>query len=174
MQPNFTLKKWRSFLTLAPAFFVLFSLFSPKTNAQCTWSNSTVYPIPIMDGAMAAVGSNVYSFAGVTNGALTANSYKFDGGSWTPIAPLPIATEFSAAVSNGTDVYVLGGANSVGAATNNLWRYNVATNTYTTLAPFTTATWNQAAVFLNNKIYKIGGTGAAAVNAVEIYDIATN
>jgi N-acetylneuraminic acid mutarotase len=81
-------------------------------------------------------------------------------------------------VSDGTYIYIVGGADSVGANTNTIWRYDPANNTYnTTLATLTTATWAQAAAYLNGKIYKIAGCGSNCASfpaAVEVYDIATN
>ena len=142
----------------------------------CGWSDSTVYPITILDQATATVGSNLYTFGGVST-AIIANSYKFDGTTWTPIAPLPAALEFPTAVTDGTNIYILGGA-LVGTGTpqTTLFRYNVALDTYTPLASFTTGTWNTAAVFLGGKIYKFAGTGpaTASTNVLEIYDVATN
>jgi len=175
MQPKFTLKKKGNFFSLTPKLLILFCFFAVKTNAQpCNWTASTVYPITVLDQAVATVGTNLYSFSGVSNGAVVANSYKFDGTVWTPIAPLPIALEYPAAVTNGTDIFILGGV--VTTPVTNVWRYNVATNTYTALAPFTTGTWNHVAVFLNGKIHKFAGTGpgTAATSVHEIYDIATN
>ena len=119
----------------------------------------------------------MYLFGGVQGGAISAASFKFDGTTWTPIAPLPAAVEFPAAVTDGTDCYILGGAlTGSGVPQTTLWRYNVATNTYTTLAPFTVGTWNHSAVYLSGKIYKWCGTGpgTASAQALEIYDVATN
>ncbi len=143
--------------------------------ANCTWAAGTNYPVTILDQAMVAQGSNLYSFAGVST-AIIANSYKFDGTNWTPIAPLPVALEFPVAVSDGTSIYIMGGADGGGLSVNTMYKYNPATDTYTTLAPFTTAVWNAAAEFLNGKIYKFTGTAgtAGSTTALEIYDVATN
>jgi N-acetylneuraminic acid mutarotase len=141
----------------------------------CGWTASTNFPITILDQATATVGSNLYTFGGVST-AIIANAYKFDGTTWTPIAPLPAALEFPTAVSDGTNIYILGGA-LVGTGTpqTTLYRYNVALDTYTPLAPFTTGTWNTAAVYLGGKIYKFAGTAASAsTNVLEIYDVAAN
>jgi hypothetical protein len=136
---------------------------------------SVAYPIPILDEAVTAVGGNLYVFGGVST-AIIATSNRFNGTAWTPIAPLPQGLEFPAAVTNGTDIFVLGGASTAGTPQTTLYRYNVATNNYTTLAPFTTGTWNHAAVYLNGKIYKFAGTGpaTASTSAHEIYDVVSN
>jgi subtilisin-like proprotein convertase family protein/N-acetylneuraminic acid mutarotase len=141
----------------------------------CGWSTSTVYPITVLDQGCVTVGGDLYSFAGVSNNAVIANSYKFNGTAWTPIAPTPQALEYPGVCTDGSNVYILGGASSTGTPLTTLYRYNVATNTYTTLAPFTTGAWNPTAVYLAGKIYKFCGTGAAgSVNNLEIYDVASN
>jgi hypothetical protein len=142
----------------------------------CAWTASTVYPIPVLDQANAVVGANLYSFTGVSNGVLVANSYRFDGTVWTAIAAFPATTEFPSAVGDGTNVYIMSGV-SGGVTTTTLRRYNVGANTYTTLASCGTATWNQTAQYFNGKIYKFGGFGPATgteTNVLEIYDIAAN
>ena len=148
---------------------------SPE-GSVCGWSASTVYPVTILDQATATVGGNLYTFGGAST-AIIANAYKFDGTTWTPIAPLPAALEFPTAVSDGTNIYILGGA-LVGTGTpqTTLYRYDPVANTYTPLASFTTGTWNAAAVFLGGKIYKFAGTGpaTASTNVLEIYDVAGN
>ncbi len=148
---------------------------SPE-GSVCGWSAGTVYPVTILDQATVSVGSNLYVFGGVST-AIIANARKFDGTTWTDIAPLPAALEFPTAVTDGTNIYILGGA-LVGTGTpqSTLYRYNVAANTYTPLANFTTGTWNAAAVYLGGKIYKFTGTGpaTASTNVLEIYDVAGN
>ncbi len=146
----------------------------PDTLFNCTWSSAANYPITVLDNAVTSVGGNIYSFAGVST-AIIATSFRFDGTTWTPIAPLPVALEYPAAVNDGTNIYILGGSNGAGVSQTTLYRYNVATNTYTTLAPFTTATWNHAAAYLNGKIYKFAGSNnTVSTNVLEIYDIASN
>ena len=77
-----------------------------------TWSTGAPYPITILDNAAASVGGFVYSFSGVSGGLLVPNSYKYDptANTWTPIAPLPAAREQASAVSDGTNIYIMGGA----------------------------------------------------------------
>ena len=142
----------------------------------CMWSAGTVFPITILDQATVVQGSNLYTFGGVSTAILN-NAYKFDGTTWTPIAPLPALLEFPTAVSDGTFIYILGGAlTGTGTPQTSVYRYDPVTNMYATMAPFTTGTWNQAAAYLNGKIYKFAGTGpaTASTNVLEIYNVATN
>ena len=177
MQPNFTLKKLEFFCKLTPVLLILFCFSASKINAQCAWVSSPVVPAPVLDAPAVAVGSNLYIFGGVENGAIVATSRRFDGTTWTTIASVPAALEFSATCTDGTNAYILGGAiTGTGVPQTTLYRYNVGTNTYTTLAPFTVGTWNSAAVLIGGRIYKFGGTGPAtgSTTALEIYDIGTN
>jgi hypothetical protein len=143
---------------------------------SCGWTAGTNYPVPILDQATVSLGGNIYVFGGVS-GSIIGTANKFDGTTWTPIAPLPVPVEFPTAVTNGTFIYILGGAEpTAGTPQTTMNRYDPATNTYTAMAPFTVGTWNQAAVYLNGKIYKFAGTGPATASnqALEIYDIASN
>jgi subtilisin-like proprotein convertase family protein len=174
MLNSFTLKsKGNFFKKLFPLIMLLLSAFAGNVSAQCTWTSATALTTPALDKPVAVVGTNLYAFAGVENGAIVSASQKFDGTTWTAIAALPIAVEFPSAVSDGTNIFIMGGAlTGTGVPQPTTYRYNVAANTYTLLAPSGTATWSHAAVFLNGKIYKIGGIAAAPTNSVQIYDIA--
>ena len=113
---------------------------------------------------MTSVGGNLYSFGGNTTGDVAVvNSYKFDGTTWTSIAPLPVASAGAVAVNDGTNIYVV--------ALGFLFRYNPITNSYVTLPSFTGPTSDYAAAYLAGKIYKFAGLPGTAV---EIYDISLN
>jgi len=153
---------------------------SSPEDGTCGWSAGTATSLSILDQATTSVGSNLYTFAGVST-SIIANSYKFDGTTWSSIASLPGEREFPAAVSDGTSAYIINGVDAAGTSQNTLYRYNPSTDTYTTLAnsSSSTPTWNHAAAYLNGKIYKIGGYTSSAgtsasTSAVEIYDIASN
>ena len=132
-----------------------------------------MFPIPIVSEAITSVGGNLYAFGGITtNNVRVANSYKFDGTTWTAIAPLPEPLAGAAAVNDGTNIYVLGGSNTGGTARNTVHRYNPSANTYTTLAPFAVASAGHAAAYLGGKIYKFCGSSTLA--ELEIYDVTLN
>ena len=127
----------------------------------CAWSVGPVYPIAINNEAVTSVGDNLYSFGGNTTGNVAVtNAYRFDGTTWTAIAPLPVPTAGAAAVNDGTNIYLVTGTT--------LYRYNPSTNTYATLASPTVATGGNGAAYLPGKIYKFGN------NSLEIYDVALN
>ena len=106
---------------------------------NCTWTSATVYPATVLDNPCATVGGFLYSFGGVST-AITANSFKFDGTTWTPIAPLPVALEFASAATDGTNIFIMGGAEPTAGTpqtTNNM--YDPVANTYTARAPLARA-----------------------------------
>ena len=135
-------------------------------------------PTPVLASAAVSLGGFLYIFGGVRGNTISAESYKFDGSAWTSIAPLPVATELSAAVTDGTNIFIMGGVNSNFTTLATLYRYNPIANAYTQLASYNIATWGHAAVYLNGKIYKFGGTGPAtsgsSTDTLEIYNVANN
>jgi hypothetical protein len=149
------------------------------TPGVCSWTAGKAYPITVADAAAVTLGGNLYVFGGFSNGvAVTPNANKFDGTTWTPIAPLPAGRASAAAVTDGTFIYILNGAITDSTVPANLYRYDPVADTYTTMAAPSTGTFGTAAVFLNGKIYRIcgdtDGTGTAQTNTVEAYTVSSN
>lgn len=120
---------------IATAFTLLLQSTGWSTPSGCAWTSAAVYPVLVKDNGAATVGNTLYSFGGKNGGAFLANAYKFDGTTWTAIAPLPVDLALPAVVSDGTSVYIIGGFNSVAGFVKTLYRYDPSANTYTTLAP---------------------------------------
>ena len=153
------------------------------TAASCntpTWSASTAYPIAVAGQAITQQDGFIYSFGGSVPGlAATQGALRFDGTSWTVLADLPTHRAAASAVSDGTYIYILNGADLGNNYTNTLWRYDPVANSYTTLAVPPTATAGQGATYLNGKIYRVGGCTAGgpcstSTNTVDVYTISTN
>jgi Tol biopolymer transport system component len=133
----------------------------PPPGSCAAWTMAPVYPIAISGEAVATVGNFLYSFGGTTTGNVAvANAYKFDGTSWTAITPLPAALSGAVAVSNGTNIYI------VGASV--FYLYSPGVNLYQPLAPPPHAGGD--AVYLGGKIYKFPGSSGA----LDIYDTSVN
>lgn len=145
---------------------------------SCNWISGPAYPIPVMDNAAATVGTALYSFGGVSNGVIIANSYKFDGTGWTAIAALPEPLEAPAVVSDGTFAYIMGGysLDSPAGTRSTLYRYDPVGDSYLSLANSTVAAWGSCGAFLNGRLYKIGGlkNDNSGSNAVEVYNVNTD
>jgi N-acetylneuraminic acid mutarotase len=146
--------------------------------SNCVWTSAATFPIPIMDEAVVTLGSNIYTFGGISEGKGVPNAYKFDGSTWTPIAPYPSAcgVESASAVTDGTFIYIMNGSTFCPLMySTDVYRYDPQTDTYTQLASTSVGTWTQTAVYLNGKIYKMGGKNATDYQtALEIYDIVTD
>ncbi len=95
---------------------------------------------------------------------------------WTIKAPLPAARSAFAAACIDSNIYIVGGCDTLGTVLNTMIAYNVYTNTWTTKAPMPTFRNDFFAVAVNGKLYAIGGYNVAggAQNAVEEYDPATD
>ena len=161
--------------TIIPEKIDTYPRLAPLGGEGCGWSNGPATPIPILDQATIEFNGDIYTFGGVSSDII-ADSFKFDGNTWTSIAPLPLPLEYPSAVTDGTSIYVMSGGDELGTSRTDMFKYDPGTNTYTTLASSITPSWNQAAVYLNGKIYKIGGSPSEGVytGAVDVYDIATN
>lgn len=134
----------------------------PARSCARTWSELPTYPIAVDEPAAAGVGETLYVFGGQTDSGAIADAYKYSpqDGEWTVIASLPEARYGASAVTDGTYIYILGGA--VGEPGNErltatLWRYDPAANNYMTLPPYSTPTVSQGAAYLDGIIYRLGG-----------------
>jgi carboxypeptidase T len=135
----------------------------------CGWSSAPAYPVEVYGVAITSLGGYIYSFGGFNSLALN-NAYKFDGVSWTPIAPLPVVQSGLSAVNDGTNIYLVG---------SQVYKYDPVANTYTQRAQFNVATTGHSTAYLGGKIYKMcgvvpGGQNPEGSDALETYDIATD
>ncbi|HUS15921.1 MAG TPA: S-layer homology domain-containing protein, partial [Chloroflexia bacterium] len=147
----------------------------PPICGSGAWAPDAPYPIPAMGAATVVHNGVLYSFGGWANEAIVADSYRYDSGMWTPLAPLPEARWLASAVSDGTYIYIVNGTNLLSRSQSTLYRYDPQTDSYTTVATSPTATNAQAAVYLDGKIYRIGGyLSAGGTNSVDVYTVASN
>lgn len=76
---------------------------------------------------------------------------------WTEIAPLPAIRFRHRAAAIGTFVYILGGLDAASAEQSQLWRYDVALDTYTTMAPLPATISQHEMVAVGGRLYVFGG-----------------
>lgn len=126
-------------------------------------------------GAGCGSGSHVMPLTGGQAAQHVALARSFTSNTWSTGAPDPLKRDGSAAAAVGTDIYVLGGADSAGQIGKNDI-YHVTTNSWTTGASMPTKRCCAAAAAVNGIVYVIGGydntNNATAV--VEAYDPAHN
>jgi N-acetylneuraminic acid mutarotase len=126
----------------------------------------TPSPIPRFEAVAAVAGGKLYLLGGFYTTDLQASphcdAYDPVSDSWTRLAdtPLPV-THAGVAVANG-EVWVVGGfvGNHPGAATAEVWRYNVAGNTWAPGPSLPEPRGSGALVEINGELHFFGGVKA--------------
>jgi hypothetical protein len=161
---------------------ILVTYQAPLSSCARTWSSAASYPLEARSSAVVGLNDAVYVFGGVSGGSPTTAAFRYsvENDSWSPIAALPEARTGARAVTDGTSIYVLGGAAvGGGLGTTTLWRYDPGANNYVTLASLFIGTAYHAAVYMDGAIYRIAGLTNLAdaddvTSTVEMYDVALN
>src|SRR5262249_40128149 len=83
--------------------------FGPVT--PTAWVPGAVYPRTIVRYAFGQVGQDLYVIGGVSNGQRVGdvNKYNATTNTWTPLAPIPVATEAPAGAYLNGKIYVVEG-----------------------------------------------------------------
>jgi hypothetical protein len=150
-----------------------------------TWSAKAT--LPEVRGMHAAIsdGTDLYVFGGSDNAnawwtGVVSTCYKYTvaSNSWSAIASLAAPTARQEAVYDGNGGFLLYGGYHAGIGyTNELLRYDIATDTYETLAPSLHARVNGVATFISGRLYYTGGydgTTSSAVGTTGVYNVATD
>ena len=150
----------------------------PQQPMAPPWTNIADFPTPIMDNAVAMNEGKVYSVAGVDGTAVLSSGAVFDpiAGAWSPIANMSVAREKPVSAFIDGKLYVTGGWDANGDATNVLEIYNPSTNTWTTGASVPAGFAASAVAVLGGRMYVVGGcsTDVCGFNDVWVYTPATN
>ena len=130
--------------------------------------------------ATVAVGSNLYAITGFNAAPdYTAVNERFNGSSWTTMAPITVPHAQSRGTAVGTNIYVPGGFNSIsfGGPLDTMQIYNTATNTWSSGATMPGTRGGVATATFNGMVYIIAGYTTpfpAPTNTVFIYNPGTN
>ena len=124
--------------------------------------------------AYAQIGEDLYVLGGVSDGTRVpdVNKYSATTNSWTPLAPIPVASEAPAAAYLDGKIYLVEGDTG-----DSFQIYNVATNTWTTgtSRPGYGDNYGAAAGAYNGKVYIVGGwNGQDGTTTTSVYDPATS
>ena len=131
------------------------------------------------NAATVVVGSNLYAITGfnVAPDYSTANE-RFNGSTWTALAPIPVPHAQSRGAAVGTNIYVPGGFNSVsfGGPLDTMQIYNTTANTWSAGMVLPAARSGVATAAFNGLVYVIGGYNPTGTghNEVYIYNPGTN
>lgn len=133
-----------------------------------TWTQLPSLPGEGRFAAGAFGGPNtLYVVGGILpDGTATNELWKFENGTWTQKTSLPDvgrhrATVFSAAVAGYSFGYVLGGADADYNALDQVWKYDIALDTWSTLNAMPEPRYASSAVRVANTCQLLGGVDAS-------------
>ena len=152
---------------------------TPTGTCTPAWQNETAMATARRNPATVAVGSNLYAITGFNSAPdYTAVNERFNGASWTTLAPIPVPHAQSRGAAVGTNIYVPGGYNSIsfGGPLDTMQIYNTTTDTWSSGMTLPAARAGVAATAFNNLVYVIAGYNPVGTghNDVYIYDPGTN
>lgn len=134
----------------------------------------------LSDMGYASNGRLVYFISGNTGGAVTTSvtSKNMDTLVSTSLTGMTAGRRNGAAACDGTYIYYSGGYSDLAGttATQTLYRYNIAANTWATMANVPRNRARHAMVYYSGKLYCFGGVDntPALIAITDIYDIATD
>lgn len=137
---------------------------------------STNYPVPFRTGTAATVGDNIYIFGGRSASGALNTIYRFDTTTNTLTllnVTLPSVNYAAAAVTCGTDIYILGGYGT--AYYNTILKFDTTNETISTLATsLPAACSNLTTICIGTDIYFAGGLGWNTTNTIYKFDTISN
>ena len=141
---------------------------------SCTpgWQNEPPMANARRNAATAVVGSNLYAITGFNAAPdYTAVNERFNGASWTTMAPIPVPHAQSRGTAVGTNIYVPGGYNSVsfGGPLDTMQIYNTTANTWSAGMTLPAARSGVATATFNGLVYVIAGYNPVGTGHTEVY-----
>jgi len=122
--------------------------------------------------AAAVVGGKIVVVGGQADGKLVPQTEVYDGKRWTDAKEIPTPREHLGAASDGTYVYAVGGADSSGANSAAVERYDPARDSWIQLDDMPEALKGPGVAYAGGRIVTVGGEGKTTVSdAVYGYDI---
>ena len=147
---------------------------TPTGTPTCTpaWQNEPPMANARRNAATVVVGSNLYAITGFNAAPdySTANE-RFNGTTWTALAPIPVPHAQSRGTAVGTNIYVPGGFNSVsfGGPLDTMQIYNTTANTWSAGMVLPAARSGVATAAFNGLVYMIGGYNPTGTGHTEVY-----
>ncbi|MDB5302738.1 MAG: N-acetylneuraminic acid mutarotase, partial [Phycisphaerales bacterium] len=126
-------------------------------------------PAGFAEGKSVAVNGKLYVFGGYYKttpdyqATTAAESYDPTTNTWTGLADMPVAETHMGVASDGTYIYVAGGytydpkTTYQTFGTTNVWRYDIAHNSWSAFTPLPAARGAGAMVILNNQLHYFDG-----------------
>ena len=165
-----------------------------STFAQIAWGTAASQPYANTEAQAATVGGRLYVFGGYDVDKRgdpcncftpTARAYAYDpaADAWSPVADLPFPNgggiTHAGITTDGADIFIGGGFYSNAAntgqiiGTRQVWRYNVASDTYTALPDLPAESGSGQLQYLDGRLHYFGGmegTGAQDEGGAAVAD----
>ncbi|HET7341296.1 MAG TPA: galactose oxidase, partial [Methylomirabilota bacterium] len=144
------------------------------------WTSLRTLPAPRQEVAVAAWRERVWVIGGFGDTAepvRTVETYDPAQALWETRGQLPVALHHAAAAVAGDRLFVVGGYTGgrvSWTASDALYEYVAARETWEARAPMPTPRGGLAVAVLDGKVHALGGSGDGVTNAHEVYDPATN
>jgi N-acetylneuraminic acid mutarotase len=151
---------------------------TPTSLGTLSWTKLANVPVPTIEGGSIGVNGKLYVFGGfydigdgqegeeddgVWRGTPTCQVFNPATNTWSYIAPMPDAETHQEVATDGTYIYVGGGnlynpATTYQAfATTEVWRYDIAANTWSAYTPLPEARGAGSMVLVGNELHFFGG-----------------
>lgn len=166
MTPLFFRKKVQILCTVGTVLFVS-AIAQAASFSQIRWNTAANMPIGRAESPSAVVGGKLYVFGGYINSTYTptrrSDVYDASTNSWKQIAHLPVGLTHAAVAADRSNIYLAGGypgksPSGQAFATKDVWKYNIATNTYTRMPSLPQARGGGAMTNLNGELHFFGGS----------------
>jgi N-acetylneuraminic acid mutarotase len=150
------------------------------TAANGAWTTVADYPTAVMDDGVADYDGKVYVVGGSDGYEPLASASVFDPatGAWSSIADLPEPLSALTAQFVGSTLYVTGGWNLYGDASQHTYAYDPSTNTWSQVADLPIGVAGAGGAVVDGQLYVVGGctTGECTPvsSAVYSYDPGNN
>jgi hypothetical protein len=128
-------------------------------------------PVAVQEAAAATAGTRLFVVGGYDRARRSrADTWVFDGSTWTAGPALPLAVNHPAAATIGAEVYVAGGF-TVAGTTNRVFVLASGATRWREVAPMHRARGALSLVALGGRLYAIGGRdNSAEIGVTERYD----
>ncbi|MBC8160025.1 MAG: hypothetical protein H7Z42_02310 [Roseiflexaceae bacterium] len=143
---------------------------NPGNFTTITWSAIASQPQGNSEAQSAVVGGKLYSFSGFAPCCTpTRRAYVYDPAinKWTRIADMPWGVTHAGITTDGTNIYYAGGYRETDDGrgqmfgTREVWRYNVATDTYTPMPKLPIERAAGVLALVGRNLHYFGGTNKA-------------
>lgn len=147
------------------------------------WSTVAPSPIARSETQSVVVDGKLYVFGGYINTTYTptrrADVYNPINNTWTRITDLPIELTHSGTAVDGKNIYLAGGypAKPTGGqrfTTQDVWEYNVETNTWSSMPPLPQARGSGGLEILNRQLHFFGGSDLKRADRREHWKLSLN